>query len=179
MSPGRTCKAIQLACRLCASRSTFVSTSVHCALNPRDPHSLTQTNRGVWGAQRASPSGRRPAGGQRAKPPHHKQSSELRASVPSIQGTRIHSRRQTGGYGGRSERRRLAEGQPAVSERSPPSQTKPLRGANVQFNACGRSPSLPSERLHGIQFCRLERRDKPEDQTDRRTRRERDDQRGR
>ena len=48
-----------------------------------------------------------------------------------------------GGFGGRSERRRLAAGQPAVSERSPPSKTKRLRvarllarGANVQITAC-------------------------------------------
>ncbi len=77
-------------------------------------------------------------------------SLELRASVPPNQRTVFHSRRQNGGFGGRSERRRLAEGQAAVSERSPPSQTKLLRvgrllapGANVQITACGLNPPCP------------------------------------
>ncbi len=75
-------------------------------------------------------------------------SIELRASLPPIQRTLFQFRRQNGGFGGRSERRRLAEGQPPVSERSPPSQTKPLRvarllarGANVQIKACGLNPA--------------------------------------
>ena len=52
------------------------------------------------------------------------------------------------GVWGRSDRRRLAAGQPAVRERSPPSKTKPLRvgrllapGANVQIKACGPNPA--------------------------------------
>ena len=63
-----------------------------------------------------------------------------------------------GGFGGRSERRRLAEGQPPVSERSPPTQTKLLRvgrllapGANVQIKACGlKTPAFKSRRAYSL-----------------------------
>ena len=74
-------------------------------------------------------------------------SIELRASLPPIQRTLFQFRRQNGGFGGRSERRRLAEGQPPVSERSPPSKTKlfaerPCSGAERTFKS-PRAYSIP------------------------------------
>ena len=189
MSPGRTCKAIQLACRLNASRSTLVSTSVHCALNPRDPHSRTQTNRGVWGAQRASPSGRRPAGGQRAKPPITNKTVHCAHRCPQSKGPAFTHADKPGVWG--AQRASPSGRRPAGGQRAKPPITNKASSRSALVRARSERPIqrvrpqpevsllLPSERLHGIQFCRLKRRDKPEDQTDRRARRERDDQRGR
>ncbi len=79
------------------------------------------------------------------------------ARIPATNSTDTLPLPQTkGGFGGRSERRRLAEGQPPVSERSPPSQAKLLRvgrllapGANVQIKAC----AFNSVRAQFTRFC--------------------------